>query len=419
MISISRGIAVIALVACCYNASHSQSKQAIVNVTVIDVTGTGITQPAMTIIIEDGKIIRIDPTVDTKISSGVTVIDGQGKFVMPGLWDMHTHLSYFGEEALMLLVGNGVTGVRDMGGDLQQIDSWRREIKNGTRIGPLIFRAGPFVDGKKSMDAQRASFTRVINSEEEGRNVVGELQGLGVDFIKIHSRVPRKAFFAIADEAKKRHLWLMVHAPREVTVSEISDAGARSIEHTESLLGEAIYEKNDAVRDSLTDVAFKKLEGKEGEQIVTKIRKNGNWYDPTLISLYLLKGTDYEKKLGPRLMPIVTKLFRAGIPLLTGSDFAIKRAGIIPGIDLHGELELFVQAGLKPMEAIQAATINAARCLNIQTSVGSLEQGKLANLVLLDANPLHDIRNTRKISAVFLNGKVLSGSALKDAATPD
>ncbi len=240
-----------------------------------------------------------------------------------------------------------------------------------------------------------------------------------VDFIKVHSRVPRQAFFALAAEAKRRHIPLAVHAPVNVTVSEISSADARSIEHTESLLGEAIYEKDPTRRDSLTDAAFEKLEGKEGDEVFSKILKNGNWYDPTLNSLYLLKGSDYDNKLGRRLLPIVSKLYKAGIPLLTGSDFAWRSSGIIPGADLHGELELFVQAGMTPIEALQAATINAARCLNIQNKSGSVEENKLADLVLLDANPLDDIRNTRKISVIFNNGKVLSGAALIDAIKTD
>lgn len=377
-------------------------RSAIVNVTVVNVAGPKELSTGQTVIISGNKIVRIGPWNEIKVPPGTTIIDGKDKFLIPGLWDMHVHLSYYGDEALQMLITNGVTSVRDMGGDLKQIDQWRKDIKEGKINGPMIFRAGPFVDGPKNMDAQRQSFTKLIQTEQEGRAVVDELKKLGVDFIKIHSRVPKDAFFGVADEAKKQGLPLMVHAPREVSVTEISNAGARTIEHTESLLGAAIYEKDPAVRDRMTDEAFRKL---ETDSVFSIIKKNGNFYNPTVVSLYLLKGTDYEKKLGPRLLPLVTKLHAAGVPLLTGSDFATKDAGIVPGKDLHGELELFVEAGLTPIEALRAGTINAAACMHVGKDVGSISQGKLANMVLLDANPLTDIRNTRKISRVFVNGK--------------
>lgn len=387
--------------------SFAQRTQAIVNVTVINVTEKSPESKSQTVVIKGGMITQVGPSSKINVPEDADVIDGKGKFLIPGLWDMHVHLSYYGREALSLLIDNGVTSVRDMGGSLQQIDRWRDSIDAGLLKGPMIFRAGPFVDGPKEMDAQRASFTKVVRTSDDGRKVVHELKALGVDFIKIHSRVPREAFFAIASEAKRSDIPVMVHAPRDVSVAEISNAGARSIEHTESLLGSAIYEDDDRIRDSLTEAAFKRL---ETDPVFEIIKKNGNYYDPTAISIYLLNGTDYEKKLGPRLLPLVTKLYKAGVPLLTGSDFGVKEAGIKPGIDLHGELELFVRAGMTPIEALRAATINAAECMRFSAKLGSIEKGKGAHLVLLDADPLNDIRNTRKISKVFKGGEVFSPS---------
>ncbi len=178
---IHRTIGIIFL-AGCLNHVYCQSRQAIINVTIIDVTSANVSHPSMTVMIENGKITKIGPFPDIPVPKDVTVINGKDKFLIPGLWDMHTHLSYFGEDALRLLVGNGVTGVRDMGGDITEIDSWRKEIANGTRIGPRIFRAGPFVDGPKNMDAKRASFTRVITSGEEGRQIVKELDKVACRF---------------------------------------------------------------------------------------------------------------------------------------------------------------------------------------------------------------------------------------------
>lgn len=381
----------------------AQPKQAITNVTIIDVKNRKQI-PSQTVIISNGQITKIGPASKIKVPKGTQEINGSGKFLIPGLWDMHVHLSYYGEEALAMLVNNGVLAVRDMGGDIKQLDQWRADINNGSKLGPTIFRAGPFVDGPKNMDAQRTSFTIVVQTEEQGRQAVKDLSNMKADFIKIHSRVPKGVFFAIAYEALKYNLRLMVHAPKDVSVAEISNAGARSIEHTESLLGASIYEKNEKLRDSLTDVAFKDL---ERDDVFKTIAKNKTYYDPTVVSLYLLNGTDYEKQLGPRLLPLVGKLFRAGVPLLTGSDFGVKEAGIVPGKDLHQELELFVDAGLQPFDALQAATINAAACLRVDDKFGSVEKGKTAQLVLLNANPIEDIRNTRKIFKVFVNGRVI------------
>jgi imidazolonepropionase-like amidohydrolase len=131
-----------------------------------------------------------------------------------------------------------------------------------------------------------------------------------------------------------------------------------------------------------------------------------------LISLYKLKGTDYEKMLAPRLLPIVKQLHLSKVKLLAGSDFGDKDAGITPGIDLHGELTLFTQAGLTPLEALQSATINPAECLGITDSIGTVEKGKIADLLLLNNNPLENVANLSKIHAVILNGKFLSRETL-------
>lgn len=378
---------------------------AIVNVNIINVAMPNDFSPDQTVLILGNKITRIGDSKKLKVPPGFTVIDGKDKFLIPGLWDMHTHLSYYGAEAFPLLLKNGVTTVRDMGGDLAQIDQWREDIKSGKMLGPKIYRAGPFVDGPKKMDAQRQSYTKVVETAEQGKQVVDELKKLKVDFIKIHSRVPREAFFAIAEEARKQNIPLMVHAPKDVTVAEISKAGARSVEHTESLLGAAIYEDDAKLRDQLTDEALKKL---ETDSVFSILKKNKTFYDPTLISLYLLKKSEYDNKVAVRLLPMITKLYKARVTLLTGTDFAWKEAGIVPGKDLHGELELFVKAGLTPLEALKAATINAAWCMGVEREAGSITQGKIANVVLLDANPLKDIANTKKISKVIVNGKLVN-----------
>lgn len=382
------------------------------HVTVIDATGAPA-KPGMVAVITSDRITALGRSGEVSVPKDAQVVDATGKFLIPGLWDMHVHLSYYGEAALPMLVANGVTGVRDMGGDLTQLDRWRDEIARGVRLGPHITRAGPFVDGPKKMNPRRASLTQIVTTEAEARRLVISLKKQGVDFIKVHSRVPREAFFALADEARKQNIPLVAHVPKDITAAEASDAGARSIEHTESLLGDAIYEEQEEVRERRTEEALNKLKGEKGARLFARLAKNGTWYNPTLISLYLFKGGAYEKALAPKLLPVVTELHRAGIPLLTGSDFAGKEAGIRPGFDLHGELDLFVKAGMTPIEALQAATRNPAKWLNLLDSFGTVEKGKIADLVLLEANPLDDISNTRKIAAVVVGGRLLLKQSLE------
>ncbi|HMD41850.1 MAG TPA: amidohydrolase family protein [Candidatus Acidoferrum sp.] len=173
----------------------------------------------------------VGPSDRVLIPAGVRVIDGSGKFLIPGFWDMHGHLTDATEEAFPLLIMNGVTGVRDMGGDLTQIDRWRSEIDKGLRVGPHIIRAGPFVDGPKEGVSNRLT----VRTAEEARQAVHNLKAKGVDFIKIHNTLPPDAFLALMDEARKEHIPVAVHLPKGVSSAEASEAGVASLEHIETI----------------------------------------------------------------------------------------------------------------------------------------------------------------------------------------
>lgn len=391
---------------------EAQDRQLVLShIKVVDVLN-GHLSKNVTVAISGNRITDIGKTVN--ILLGATIIDARGRYLIPGLWDMHVHLSYYGEAALAMLIANGITGVRDMGGDLAQIDKWRDEIASNTLLGPSIKRAGPFIDGPKKMSPLRASFTKIPVNEHVVRLLVDSLQDVGVDFLKVHSRLPRNIFFTLADQARKRHIPVVVHLPKDVTPEEAIHAGVRSIEHTESLLGDVIYEEQKPVRDQRTMAELKRLYGEYGRELATSIAAGQIFYDPTLISLYRIKGTAYEKTLGPNLLQIVRELHQAKVKLLTGSDFAGKEAGIRPGYDLHDELALFTQAGLTPLEALQSATINPSECLYLTDSIGVIEKGKIADLVILNENPLKNINHTTDIYAVILNGKYLSRETLNN-----
>jgi imidazolonepropionase-like amidohydrolase len=426
------------------------------HVTVIDTAG-GTSQPDMTVVIDGGRITRVDKKRLARIPKTAKEIDATGKYLIPGLWDMHVH-TFFGnwipggrEVTLPLFIANGVTGVRDMGSELDLILAAREEIAEGRLIGPRMIVAGPMLDGPKTQFPASIA----IATPEDGRRTVDMLKSRGVDFIKIQSYVPREAYFAIADECKKQELTFVGHVPDAIRGSEASNAGQKSFEH---LIG--IFEGSSAVEDEL-------LKGPKGPgrfletydpakeaALIQLLAKNQTWQCPTLYwerGQWLIDAPEvrdemshdpdaqyapkfWREKSWPRFtasiikdldtdplpvrekfvqheLDIVKKLQKAGVPFLAGTDTAAG-VDVLPGFSLHRELERFVAAGFTPMEALQTATINPAKFLNKLSDFGTVEKGKVADLVLLDANPLDDIRNTQKIQAVIVSGRYFSRANL-------
>ncbi|HEV3307795.1 MAG TPA: amidohydrolase family protein [Candidatus Sulfotelmatobacter sp.] len=406
---------------CLLPASAQQNNAlAITHATVIDCTGAP-PMPNSTVVIAGGHITSVGPSDRVSIPAGAHVVDGNGKFLIPGLWDMHGHLTDATEDAFPLLIMNGVTGVRDMGGDLAQIDRWRSEIEKGTRVGPHIVRAGPFVDGPKEGVTNRLT----VRTPEEARQAVRDLKAKGVDFIKVHNALPPDAFFALMDEARKEHVPVAVHLPRGVSSAEASDAGVASLEHVETMSESALWQKGATAKT--VEQAVDEILGPAGQKLFQIFVKNGTWYVPTLVAYergFVLWSNDPES-LKPRLdiheknIEIVRMMHKAGVPIMAGSDFS--DWAMVPGIDLHNELALLVESGFSPLEALQTATLNPAKFLDKADTYGTIQVGRAADLVLLDMNPLEDISHTRKINAVVLGGKFyplasIRARALQNAA---
>lgn len=403
--------------------SPAPAPVAITHVTIIN-TEDGSTQPDMTVVIRDGRIAHLERG-GTAIPNDAQEMDGRGKFLIPGLWDMHVHLSWTTASALPVLVANGVTGVRDLGSDLSEIDQWRAEIAAGLRVGPRIVRAGPILNGQ--------SFNRyqlVTGNADQARGIVRALKQVGVDFIKIHRRVPREVYFAIVDEAKTQGLAVVGHIPMTVRPEEASDAG-QLIEHTETLF-EGTFSAGLAGAD-LAD-AIRRFRAESADTLFARFARNHTPVTPTLGAWrYLIEHPDTSWLTDPHLRyvarslkeaarrapppelanldrivaefrEVVDQMNRSGVMLLAGTDIAGPR---IPGFSLHGELAALVDAGLTPLGALQAATLNPARILHREGDFGSVSTGKVADLVLLDANPLENIRNTERIAAVVLGGRLL------------
>ncbi len=443
---------------------------AISDVTVIDATGAPA-EPHMTVIITGDRITRIAKTREVSIPKNAQVVDGTGKFLIPGLWDMHVHTVFKGmiETYFPMFIANGVTGVRDMAaGDLGFLKQLRKDINEGRLLGPRII-AGQMVDGPMPV---WPGLPISISDQPSARKAAASVKDSGVDFIKVYSLVPRQAYFALADEAKKLRIPFAGHVPISVTAFEASDAGQKSIEHLEGILRacsavepELRKTLEDALRDTkdtdqmraslvraLNEADFKAFETYSQEKaaaLFARFAANGTWQAPTLVvhrtgaflddknftndprlkyvrremtdswknqDDFRLKNRTAEssaryKMLFQKKLELVLAMHRAGVKILAATDALVWY--VFPGFSLHDELELFVKAGLTPMEALQTATRNPAIYLGLVDMVGTVEEGKKADLVLLEANPLENISNTKRINAVVVNGRLIPKVSLE------
>jgi hypothetical protein len=390
----------------------------ITRVSVIDVVN-GRVLSNRTITIRDETITAV--TEDAAPRAGARIVDGHGKFLIPGLWDMHAHNQGSGAESLDLYLANGVVGARDMGSDLEFIVPLRDRIRSGEFSGPEIVAAGPILDSAPA----DWPFRRRVTNAREAREAVRDLKHRRVDLIKVHNQTPRDVFFAIADEAPKVGLSFAGHIPLTVTMNEGAASGIRSIEHLSEFR------------------VFRECAGKAMPYAVERCRplfeklvSNKIWQTPTLqayrvlpdllagepmphaeyasdSSLELIRRNIEASKLDEQALSqframsaqslaVIRDMLTLGTSFLAGCD------GGVPGFCLHDELEALTDAGLSPLQAIQAATINPATFLGRETTEGTVAAGKRADLVLLDGNPLSNIRNSRRVSAVIARGRLLS-----------
>ncbi len=433
---------------------------AITHVNVVDVS-TGRVVPNRTVIVQGNKIQSVQPGANAKFADGARLIDGEGKFLIPGLWDMHVHAAAPGIDRMFLplLVVQGVTGVREMFSQLQWMDSSRALVQRGDVLGPRIVGSGHILDGKPAIWPGSVS----VASADEARHAVDSLLDKGAAFIKVYSRLSRDEFFAIADEAKKRHAAFAGHVPSLVRASEASDAGMLTIEHLQQI-AQACSSREDELLAQYTN-AVTSPKGWDSAGVVGRAQaativetfsaprckalaerfvKNGTWMVPTLAVLHsvaylddstlaqdprlkyvpkmfagmwnpkndfrfrMLTPADWaaRKKIYERQLEIAKLLHAAGVRFLPGTD--LSNPYIYPGFSLHDELASFVGLGFTPAEALRSATLEPARFFHATDSLGTVAPGKVADLVLLEANPLVDIRNTTKIHTVIANGRVVS-----------
>jgi hypothetical protein len=399
------------------SAQHGHST-AITNVTLVDVV-SGARQTATTVVTKAGAIGAIGRGIS--VPPGAVRVDGTGKFLIPGLWDMHSHHQASGAESLELYLANGVVGTRDMGSDLEFILPLRDRIRRGELSGPEIVAAGPILDNAPA----DWPFRRRVTNAQEAREAVRDLGKRGVDLIKVHNNTPRDAFFAIADETRKLGLPFAGHIPLAVTMDEGAASGMKSIEH----LSESRLFRECAGKPAPYDA-------ERCRPLFAKLAANNILHTPTLGFLGVLpdvfsgkplphaeyasdslleltrrnieasklneQALSYLRSMNKTSLTVIRDMLPRGNTFLAGCD------GAVPGFCLHDEMQALTEAGLSPLQALQTATINPARLLGREKVQGTIEVGKRADLVLLDADPLTDIRHTHRITAVIVRGRILS-----------
>ena len=448
-----------------------QRPLALTHVTVIDTSG-GPVKPDMTIVIRGDRIVQMGKSGEIRVPAGSQVVHATGKFLIPGLWDMN--VLWYEPDYLPLFIANGVTGVREVAGYAEHYEL-RKEVAAGQLLGPRMAVASRWVDGPKSTD----KYTIPVANEAEARQAVINAQEYGADFILIGlgETLPRDAFFALADEAKKRGIPFEGGVPVSVSVEEASNAGMKSIDEQPTMFDlEMVLAASSSREPELLkswqvlaseqpdawdtfwegpayraplQLALETYDRKKVESLSAFLKANHTWLCPTLIArrnttffedpsvasdprLKYMSASerswwDYErnrfsKTWGPEDRALRKRIYQKDLELVG----AMRRAGVeflagtttedplfsVPGFSLHDELAQFVQAGFTPIEALQASTLNPARFLGREHDFGTVAPGKIADLVLLDANPLDDIGNTRKIAAVVYGGKLFARASL-------
>lgn len=423
--------------------SQAQETLCITDVTLIDASHPE-PRPGMTVIVRDGLIADVAPAGRLTVPEGATVVDGTGRYLIPGLWDAHVHLSWAGAGALEGFIRHGVTSVRDMGSDLSDVRYWRAAVREGKIQGPRILTAGPAIESAGFMEmigqvdialdiplGPALLPTRVGVSDEDGAlSTVRALHEKGVDFVKVRSVPSGPVYRAILEAARDAGLMVVGHEPLVVPLAEASELGQRSIEHlpflsmedTEEARRRALFEgfaHNDTwvvptlvawqtyrlVPDSISLRAIEQLRRAPGRR--RQFISDGllDFWEMQLAIKALESPMDWQG-LMDRGLADLHLMRESGVRFMAGSDFSLPL--LEPGRSLHRELVLMVEeGGLSPYEAIECATLNPAVFFGISDSLGTIETGRIADLVLLDADPLADIANIRAVSTVIAGGRVV------------
>ncbi|MBN3582206.1 amidohydrolase family protein [Algoriphagus aestuarii] len=430
------------------------------NTSIIEVA-SGRLIPNQTILIQGDSILSVgDESLFDEYSSE-TLVNGQGKFLMPGLWDNHVHFggaAYVdeNEQLLPLYLAFGVTTVRDAAGDISlEVLKWRDEINAGKRLGPKILTSGPKLEGIESIWPGDLE----IGTEEELEKALDSLKKLKVDFIKITDNTLKPALFLEAVKRASERGWSVSgHIPAALTIDQVSVAGQKTVEHLSYLMrmttpmeeeisigrgngtmtpAEASKLQTETRNDSLTLVKFKKL-ASQGTGVVPTLLissniaylDENNFEDDTILNYLgpqlkesyqwriqrMANDTPEDKQnrkdsfeATANLIPLVKA---SGMKIYAGTDAGYLNTYDVPGLAIHLELQQLVKYGLTAREALEASVINGPEYFGLENSYGSIEKGKKANLILLNKNPLENIEATLTIQEVIKDGQPLDRARL-------
>jgi hypothetical protein len=418
------------------------------NVRVVDVDA-GVIAAGRSMLVSDGYIKEISEHSAMRVPPGARIIDAAERYVIPALWDMHTHPMQ--PEALSMFVANGVGGVRIMWGMPRHLE-WRARVELGELPGPRMLIAGPIVEGVPPQQMASVVDTdgrRLVRTFADGVAEVRRQKAAGFDYIKVYNNVPLEAYNGLVAEAGQLRMPVVGHVPFAPGIHGALAARQKSIEHLRGYV-EQLVPANAPIQPGVDmrsrTLAWEYVDESRIAELVRATRAAGAWQCPTLstfiyhaptsaVERYLASTEaeylDAETRAGFRHRDRVkwlsnfseddfvratrandkqTALLRAmhaaGVPILAGTDTNVF------GFGLHRELEALVAAGLTPREALQTATINPARFAGLDNEVGRVRMGYAADLILLDANPLDDIRNTTTIHAVILRGELFDRAEL-------
>ena len=409
---------------------------AIVGVTVIPMAGAQAVLADRTVIVRDGRIAAIGPRARLRVPAGARVIEGRGRYLMPGLADMHVHLEYFDDpEVLKLFLKNGVTTVRSMDGR-PFILGWRDGVAAGRLAGPRIVTAGPILDGAPPARDDNLA----LADPAAGRAAVAEQAALGYDFVKVYTNLSAETHSAILAEAKARGLRVAGHVPRKAALADaVRDQW--SIEHLGDFAS-AVSDPEAKTPGWARRFLGAPLDARRVAKLAGELAAAGVWIVPTSVQkdrelapaaaverwvaeemgavpagviagwraasagwAARLDTDDWTVVEQARLnrLAMIAALHRAGVRIAIGSD--TPNPFVLPGISVHLELANFVAAGLTPAEALAAATIAPARMLGLEKDQGSVEVGKRADLLLLSANPLDSVANASARVGLIMGGR--------------
>jgi imidazolonepropionase-like amidohydrolase len=412
------------------------SKIAVVNVTVVPMDREQSLEQ-QTVLIEDGTITLIDFATSVVIPADAEVLDGTGRYLMPGLIDMHAHLvaSPGAEHDLLVELAAGVTTVRIMWGFQTHLD-WRAAIRAGTLLGPSLYVASAGFEG----DPPFWPGSVVVTNAADARAAVNERHAAGYDFIKVYSRLQLEPYVAILGEADRLDIPVVGHVPRALTADFAISSGQFTVEHFSRYAAEL----------TTTGRWTGSIDGSKLAALVERIRLAGTWNCPTLTvqtrtqaqvnglranPLYSLLSQPMREWLesaqtqppaagdqstGDRLRKqVLAALAKAGTGLLVGTDTGVQY--VFPGFSIHEELAHFADAGLSPYQTLRAATVDAATALGAPDR-GTIATGQRADLLLLDADPLADIDNVNRRVGLMIGGRWFAQTTLmaiaRGEATP-